>query len=165
MTESINRAKVIKNLIEGEATNRGAVLGVLVKAFVDQYGPEAIDIARKAIFDWGEIQGKALASKVEEKGIIEFRHAIATAPNELNPFDPEEVELSEEKAVIRIHSCPLYEAWKGLGYSEAFMKTLCDIAMDRDFGNLKGFGGDLKLEIKKQLAYGDKYCELIFQKE
>ncbi len=165
MTEAEYSAEMIKKLIAGEATTRGETLGVLVKAFVDQYGPEAIDIAKKALFELGEKQGKAKAHLIDEKGVIGFRRVSSSAPNAINPFNPEEVELHEEKGVIRLHSCLLHESWKGLGYSEAFAKELCDIAMERDYGQLKAISEELELEIPKLLAYGDEYCELVVQKK
>ena len=123
MSETKYSAKTIKNLINGEAINRGAVMGLLVKAFVDKYGSEAIDIARKAVFDWGEIQGKALASKVEEKGIIDFRHAIATAPNEINPFDPEEDESVPAGWVVQ-NPYPRGQALRGVSVADAMTATV-----------------------------------------
>ena len=165
MTEAEYSADMIKKLIAGEATSRGATLGVLVKAFVDQYGPEAIDIAKKALFELGEKQGKAKAHLIDDKGVIGFRRVSSSAPNAINPFDPEEVELHEDKGVIRLHSCLLHDSWKELGYSDAFIKDLCDIAMERDHGQLKAISNELELEIPKLLAYGDEYCELLVQKK
>ena len=70
MDESKPNASTIKQLIAGEAHNRGAVMGIMIKAFVDKYGSDAIDVANKALFQLGEIQGKVLAHKIDEKGII-----------------------------------------------------------------------------------------------
>lgn len=123
-------------------------------------GCNAVAVAEKAIFKFGQMKGQKIGAAATPK---EFFDGIATK-NAALAFAMEPREVEEEKGIYRFHHCALVEAWKKLGCTPEEVKHLCDLASCGDQGVVSCFPA-LELKFNSLIAAGDAYCELEITKK
>lgn len=73
----------------------------------------------------------------------------------------EEIEASEDKAIMKITECPWWNRMKEFGISHDLL-TPCDIAFWKHF--VRSLNPNITMRHGKQMHRGDPYCEWIFKK-
>lgn len=138
--------------------DRAAYLYFLLKEMRAALGDEAAaEVAGRAIFKYGQAKAKAMPPMRSPADFV--RHQMRPGRREI--FDKEAVEETEQRSEVRFHYCPLVQAWKRLGASDAELSLLCDIAMQGDFGMVSG--SPFRLRIAGSIARGDEYCRLVLE--
>lgn len=138
--------------------DRAAYLYFLLKEMQAALGAEAAaEVAARAIFRYGQAKAKAMPTM---RSPVDFvRHQMRPGRREI--FDKEVAEETPERSEVRFHYCPLVQAWKRLGASDAELSLLCDIAMQGDFGMVSG--SPFTLRIAGSIARGDECCRLVLE--
>jgi hypothetical protein len=77
-------------------------------------------------------------------------------------FDSDLIERDAEHLLIKAGYCPLMHAWVECGGSDAYVATLCDIAMDGDRAMVNAIPA-LRFGLRKSLALGDPQCEFLVE--
>ena len=74
----------------------------------------------------------------------------------------EEIEASEDKAIMKITECPWWNRMKEFRISHDLL-TACDIAFWKHF--VRTLNPNISMRHGKQMHRGDPYCEWIFEKK
>lgn len=119
---------------------------------------EAVRLMGEAVYERGKAKGVLLAEKVGEPDLPELARAFAGGKTDMDAFAREVVETTEDRAVLRLTSCPLVEAWEEAGLSPAERSTMCDIACQVDYGKFEGAGYHLRF--KCRIADGARTCDM-----
>ncbi len=162
MPEETFPSKDVVEYVGGELVNSRLAMGSLVKAFLDKWGEETIEIAKKALYNAGSIVGGGLSKAVEEKSIPNLVRMMLAFPYD-QIFDAKIEHLSEDKAVIHWRVCPLKERFKGIGMSESEMRILCPILEQYDVGIVEGFDPRFKC-VPPKGPQGPCKCEIYLRK-
>jgi hypothetical protein len=136
-----------KNAIEAQ--------GMLIKAFYEKFGKEALPIIKEIC----KKQGRSLGLKIKKKLPDDRLSTVATAfSKSYNPDDINIRELSDSIFQIQGTKCPF-----GL---ENTSRELCEAVMEIDAEYFRtAVSKDIKLEIIKTVAAGDNYCDTIYNLE
>lgn len=130
-----------------------AMSGVLSKAFYQKYGKEAIPIITEVMSQCGVEFGKmmqAMAPAKSMKALGEQFNMMAS----MMDMKMEVVELSDDVLHFKMAQCPM-----GI---EGTSKELCEALMSVDEKRVSTFlGQEMKMNIPKSIAAGDKECEVI----
>ncbi len=121
-------------------------------------GANADEMAKKAIFKYGQIKGARISDCQTPR---EFFDGIVTKNSSL-AFAMEEVCVAENQGIYRFHACALCEAWRELGCTQEEIGRLCKLAMEGDFGLVSSYPLDLSFNCT--IGDGAKYCEMVVTK-
>jgi hypothetical protein len=121
-------------------------------------GGNSDEIAKKAIFKYGQIKGARIGDCQTPR---EFFDGIVTKNSSL-AFAMEEVSVAEDQGIYRFHACALCEAWRELGCTQEEIGRLCKLAMEGDFGLVSSYPLDLSFNCT--IGDGAKYCEMVVTK-
>ncbi len=126
--------------------------GMLIKAFYEKFGKDALSIIK----DVCKKQGRSLGLKIKNKLQNNKLSTVATAfSKSYNPNDIKIVELSDEKFQIQGNRCPF-----GL---ENTSRELCEAVMEIDAEYFRtAVNENIQLKIIKTVAAGDEYCDTIY---
>lgn len=127
---------------------------LLLKA-AEEAGADSDRIAEAAIWQFGVEKGKTLG---KVKTAADFVSALQRGYG-CGAFAMEEVECTDDKAVLRFHHCELVEAWRRRDLLPEEIARLCRLARFGDLGMVSNFPG-LALEFPKIIAEGDDCCQL-----
>ncbi len=140
-----NNENLPKNPIEAQ--------GMLMKAFYEKFGKEALPIIKEIC---GK-QGRALGLKIKNKLSNNKLSTVAKAFSQ--SYDPNNVKvmfLSDEKFRIQGTKCPF-----GL---ENTSRELCEAAMEIDYEYFRTAVSDkIKLTIYRSVADGDARCDTTYK--
>jgi len=162
LPEEAVSSKDVVEYVGGELVNSRLAMSFLVRAFLDRWGEETIEIAKKALYHAGSVLGSGLSKKVEEKSIPNLvRMMLAFPYNQI--FDAKIEHLSEDKAVIHWRLCPLKEKFKEMSMSESEMRILCPILEQYDVGIVEGFDPRFKC-VPPKGPQGPCKCEIYLRK-
>ena len=78
-------------------------------------------------------------------------------------FEMRFLKLDDDSFDVDFHYCPLVNAWKKQGCTDAEIDQLCDWAMEGDRGIAEAFG--CELELAKTIAKGDDVCQIRFKRK
>ncbi len=146
--------QAVRSAIEDRAT----YLYLLLKEMRAANGDEAaVAMARRAIYAYG--QAKAQAMEPMQSPVDFVRHQVRPGRREI--FDKQVAEETPQRSEVRFHHCPLVAAWKRLGATPEELATLCDIAMQGDFGMVSR--SPFTLRIAASIARGDDCCRLVLE--
>ncbi|MHA1291506.1 MAG: GTP-binding protein [Promethearchaeota archaeon] len=125
--------------------------GLLIKAFYEKYGKEALEIIRNIC----NKQGRALGLKIKEKISDNRLSTVANAFSESFKAIVEVISVSDEEFHVKGFKCPF-----GL---ENTSRELCEAVMEIDSEYFKtAVSNKIELIIRKSLAAGDSCCETIY---
>ena len=131
-------------------TNHMEVEGELCKFFYRRFGQEALPIIEAVFYKWGLVLGERMKAKLPNTDLKTAIQAYIKPVLDREP-KPELIELSDERAELKVFTCPYRLDNAGAALCKAMM------AMDRAIiETLMGQG--VKLEIRCSLANGDGYC-------
>jgi predicted ArsR family transcriptional regulator len=142
-----NNENLPRNAIEAQ--------GMLIKEFYKKFGKEALPIIKEIC----KRQGRSLGLKIKRKLPDNRLSTVATVfSKSYNPDDINVVKLSDSVFQIQGTKCPF-----GL---ENTSRELCEAVMEIDGEYFRtAVSEDVKLEITKTVAAGDKYCDTIYTLE
>lgn len=145
--------------LENEIKNRALIYFELYRQLSAEIGSEeAIRFMSKAVYERGKAKGAPLGEKIGSPDLVKLARAFADGKSEMDAFAREVVEVSEERAVLRLTRCPLVEAWEEAGLSPAERTTMCDIACQVDFGKFEAAG--YRLTFRCRIADGAGTCDM-----
>lgn len=125
--------------------NRALTYFYIFDELASEVGRErAVDIMKRAIRRRGVEVGAKYRPAAEVADLDEVGRIFcegSACQGEL--FHPGVEELSEGRTVLRMTSCPLVDAWRGLGLSPEEIDTLCEISAAVDEGTFTGAGLEL----------------------
>ena len=141
-----------ENKIDDLPKNPIEAQGLLIKAFYEKFGKEALPLIAEVC----KKQGHALGLKIKQKVTDNRLSTVANAfSKSYNPDDINVVEISDIKFQIQGTKCPF-----GL---ENTSRELCEAVMEIDAEYFRtAVSMDLKLKVIKTVAAGDKYCDTIY---
>lgn len=144
MEETTNE-NLPKNPIEAQ--------GMLIKAFYEKFGKEALPIIKEIC----RRQGRALGLKIKEKVSDNKLSTVANAfSKSYDPNDINVVSVSDKKFQIQGTKCPF-----GL---ENTSRELCEAVMEIDHEYFRTAVSDkIKLKIHKTLAGGASCCDTLYE--
>jgi len=148
----------LTDAVRGCIKDRAVWFYLLLQEAKEQ-GSDSDEIAKKAIFKFGQMKGKKIGDAQSPR---EFFDGIATKNASL-AFAMEEVKVEENQGTYRFHHCALCDAWRELGCSPEEVNELCLLAMEGDFGVVSNFPLDLKFN--STIADGSDYCEMVITKK
>lgn len=129
--------------------------GMLIKAFYDRFGAEALPL----IAEICGVQGRALGEKIVKK--LPDRRLSTVATAFARSFDQKFVhiaELNDRRFQFQGTGCPF-----GL---EGTDRRLCEAVMEIDSEYFRAaVGPKMKLTVVKTRAAGDPYCDTIYELE
>lgn len=151
------KVDINRNQIEHRATWMGLTYDEARKAGVDLE-----KITRSAIDRTGTFHGTNFKKACKDpEDLREFEKVFLNDVGK-STFQMDVTESTKDDLKIEFHYCPLVNAWKKQGLSDADCEKLCDMAMDGDRAIAKAMG--LKLELPETIAKGCAACKLHFHK-
>ncbi len=149
LPESIDYEEVpIEKRYRAATRALSARLGALYRRAVEEFGDEALDLIRSVSREHARDLAKELGSKDQSydagTAAVCLAHLL-----DLAGMDGEIVELSPERALITVESCPY-----GISGPE-----LCEARTTLELEFVKSLAGDLHFEIEKCAALGDATCQ------
>ncbi|MFW5838114.1 MAG: L-2-amino-thiazoline-4-carboxylic acid hydrolase, partial [Desulfovibrionaceae bacterium] len=139
--------------------NRAAVYALLLDELEAAAGPDkAAEIMKRAIYKRGEQIGERFGQYAP--GDFEgLRDAfVGGIPDQGRMFAPEVVSCNADGLVVEFSNCPLKNAWRKMGLSEARCAKLCGIARVVDNGTFESAGFDFEV---RSLPEGEERCSLV----
>lgn len=107
---------------------------------------KASEILRRAIYQRGLAMGKRFAKHAPD-GLEGLTQAfLASTPGNGEMFSPEVERCDAEGVDIKLHSCPLKEAWEEAGIGDEDMAKMAHIAGVVDNGTFEGAGFEFHAE-------------------
>lgn len=130
-------------------------LGVVCSAFLEKFGEKSKDIIARTCHQRGMAIGKLLEAKLKKKSFENAVHAFVNASKK-GDAPAKLISLTSEKAVLQGTACPLGLNNRG--------RLICETMMAVDQGILeRASKKHLTYTVKKTVAEGDDYCEVIFE--
>jgi len=141
-----------ENKIDDLPKNPIEAQGLLIKAFYEKFGKEALPLIAEVCKKQGHALGLKIKKKVSDNRLSTVANAFSKS---YNPDDINVVEISDIKFQIQGTKCPF-----GL---ENTSRELCEAVMEIDAEYFRtAVSMDLKLKVIKTVAAGDKYCDTIY---
>jgi predicted hydrocarbon binding protein len=129
-------------------------MGALSKAFYEKVGKEALPAINDVMVKGGEEWGKIMQPMVPAKSMKAIAESYKMMESMMG-MKMDMVNVSDDVLHFRISKCPL-----GI---EGTSKELCEAMMGTDKKMISTIlGKEVKMEIPKSVAVGDKECEIIF---
>lgn len=145
--------------LKDEIKNRALFYVALYRRLSAALGrEEAIRLMGEAVYERGKDKGVLLGEKIGEPDLPTLARAFADGKTDMDAFARDVVEVSDDRAVLRLTRCPLVEAWEEAGLSPEDRSTMCDIACQVDFGKFEGAG--YHLTFKCRIADGAETCDM-----
>ncbi len=132
----------LRELLYGQIKNRAMMYYYIFKELREEFGQErAVQIMKRAIYKRGLDVGKMLAQYAPDD-LEGLKNAFITrvVPDDDKMFAPEVLHCNQEELEIKLHLCPLKDAYREAGLSEDEMATMLSIAAQVDYGTFEGAG-------------------------
>jgi predicted ArsR family transcriptional regulator len=107
---------------------------------------KAAEVMRRAIYKRGLATGAQFKqfAPANLKGLSEA--FLAFIPDHAHTFQPEVVQCDGNELEIKLHNCPLKDAWREAGLPESEVANMCSIAGVVDNGTFEGAGFEFRSE-------------------
>jgi hypothetical protein len=139
---------------------RGEYLYFIYNELKEEIGAErAESILSRAIRRYGQRLGKNIGPLKEADDLFD-RLEKGNPPG---VFERHFKVRNHDESVMQLDRCPLVEAWRDLGCSSKEIQTLCNIAMEGDFGIFDGESVEMALE--SSIGKGDTCCIMKIRKK
>jgi hypothetical protein len=160
MAEETTRDELDKAQAEtrGAFENRALMYFYIFDELSAEVGRDkAAEVLKRAIRRRGVEVGKKYAPAAEARDLAEIGRIFCEgSPCQGQLFHPAVEETGEDRIVLSMTSCPLMDAWKGLGLAPEEMDLLCDISNAVDYGTFEGAGLDLEFLDRLGVPGGEK---------
>ena len=124
----------------GAFAARARLYQTLLVTLEDEVGPDrARAILARTLERRGHETAVPLFAGVPPEPQAVARAFLAVSPDAGRLF-PHEVESGDDVVTIRVHKCPLQEAWRADGHDDARIATLCTLAGAFDKGLFEAAG-------------------------
>jgi hypothetical protein len=117
-------------------------------------GADAETISQEALTAFGRRAAEAYG-KLEKPA--DFVQAMDQGTGK-EAFQSKTISATDNLAVLRLHYCPLVEAWRTYGLPPERVEALCRLTQYGDCGRL--WGTPLRLEFTSLISRGAEYCEI-----
>ena len=135
--------------------DRALYLALLLRSYSSAMPKDqAVELARHAIFELGQIKGRADPQAMTPEQWVDRHVAKGSAA----VFESQIVK-AEDRCEQIMTFCPLVEAWRELGCSVGEVDLLCDVAMAVDRGRAAYHG--IRMELRERIGKGDAMCRLV----
>lgn len=156
-------------LVAGEIATRCLIVSYLIHRLPDKYGDEILEDLKKANYDAGYHAGKSAAKDVGKNDLITLGELFGGT----RVFNPEIVEISEDRAVIHWRRCPvptLVPAFEDAGLFRDFLDIACPILELFDNGFVEGWNPELQVQTPPEveetgLQRDGEFCTVIISKK
>jgi hypothetical protein len=139
--------------------NRAFIYTEVLTEMRKELGEErSAEIFKRALYNHGVNMAKMMAYPKDLQGFRDWLLGFLPAGGALN--EPEVVRSSEEELVVKFPRCPLKEAWRMAGLSEAEVADMCDHADAFDHGF---FGSEFDYTMDLWSTQPDDACVLTFR--
>ena len=139
--------------------DRATYLAMLYRSFAGALpAARAEELAREAVFECGRLKGERDGQPLTPEDWVDSHAAKGSA----SVFESRIVK-GTDSCEVQMTYCPLLERWKELGYNDAELDLLCDIAMEVDRG--RGDFHGLEVDIPQRMGKGDEFCRLVIRSE
>jgi predicted ArsR family transcriptional regulator len=126
--------------------------GMLIKAFYEKFGKEALSIIKDICGRQGRVLGQKIRKKLPDHSLSSVAEAFTKS---YDPNDVEVVSLSDDTFHIQGTKCPF-----GLEHTS---RELCEAVMEIDHEYFRtAVSEDITLTIKRTIAAGDPRCDTIY---
>jgi hypothetical protein len=107
---------------------------------------KAAEVMRRAIYKRGVETGAQFRKYApgDLKGLCDA--FLAFIPDHTHTFQPEVVQCDGGTLEIKLHNCPLKDAWREAGLPDADVANMCSIAGVVDNGTFEGAGFEFRSE-------------------
>jgi len=141
--------------------NRALMYAYIFDELEAEVGTErATRIMKRAIYRRGLEVSERYRAAAQEGDLAEVgRLFVEGSPAKGALFTPAVEEVDADRLVLSMRSCPLADAWREAGYSEAKVDLLCEIAAEVDEGTFKGAGLELTF-LDRHACAGSDACLL-----
>ena len=153
----MSQEEIVKRVREA-IKDRATWFALLYRSFSKVLPPKEVErAAREAIYQFGQLKGKKDGKKITPEEWVE-KHMSKGSGEVFESKILKEKESSEQRMTF----CPLVEAWKELGCSDAEIDLFCDVAMEGDRGRADYHG--IPYEIQERLGKGASFCRFLLKK-
>ncbi|MFX1261181.1 MAG: hypothetical protein ACFFAZ_03770 [Promethearchaeota archaeon] len=161
--------ELCNELVAGEIATRCLIVSYFIHRLPGKYGEEILEDIKQANYDAGFVAGKNAAKAAGKNDLKTLGELFGGT----KVFNPEAVEISEDRAVIRWRRCPvptLIPTIKEMGLSESYLGTICPILELFDNGFVEGWNPELEAQNPTQfgktgLQKGGEYCTIVIAKK
>ncbi len=156
-------------LVAGEIATRCLIVSYFIHRLPDKYGAEILEDIKQANYDAGYVAGRNAAKAMGKNDLVTLGELFGGT----NVFNPEIVEISEDRAVIHWRRCPvptLAPTFKEMNLSEDYLETVCPILELFDHGFVEGWNPELETQTPPDLGEtglqrGGDFCTVIIAKK
>ena len=133
--------ELLRERLQAQIKNRAMMYYHIFNELRKEFGEDkAVEILKRAIYKRGLEIGRMLAKYApgDLKGLKEafFNQVV---PDE-GMYQPEAIKCDDEELEVKMHRCPLKEAYQEAGLSEKETATMLNIAAQVDYGTFEGAG-------------------------
>ncbi len=148
----------IQNAIDTGYRAAAIVFKSAVEVLEERYGKEeAHQVADEIVRRKAQAAGEIATSKFGKGGFDNLTEAHKAGFPNINIL-----EFSPTRYVIRDNRCPIVEAWRQAGLSDARIKELGDLYCWGDLYFAQVFNPKIQLEFQGRLAEGKLFCQWAF---
>jgi hypothetical protein len=155
MAESKN---TVQKTFENATKVRAKAYAYIYEELVKELGAKKADsLFSKAIYRLGKDKAANYpeSAKKSAEGVARF---FIKDPVSRGAFKQSILSANDTEALIEMKNCALVAMWKEMGYSDARIRKLCDLAYQVDFGKIESLGYNLRF--RSRIADNKKSCIL-----
>lgn len=156
----------LKDLLRQAYSGTPQMFAMLVLAYRERFGDEALDVARKVMYEYGIKAGKAEAARAKDRGLKEyFRVHVLEGLLRSPATDVAVDEISDTKLVYHCPpgQCPgrIPMVWQEMGLDDGTVKMLGELyCKTADPANREAFNPKIHYEQRLWQPQGDPICEM-----
>lgn len=159
MSQEHDQIEALKKDVFLAHANRAFIYTEVLREMRKELGEErSAEIFKRALYNHGVNMAKMMAYPKDIQGFRDWLLGFLPAGGALN--EPEVVRSSEEELVVKFPRCPLKEAWRMAGLSDAEVADMCDHADAFDHGF---FGSEFDYTMDLWSTQPDDACVLTFR--
>jgi len=156
----------VRALMDKETMRRAEYVARILEALREEYGDQVLSIAKKAIYKIGYEKGDKRAKLVEEQGKTNDLDSLANlVSHDMSQlYLGNEVEVGENRMVVRETYCPLPRKWKEMGFPDDQIVNYCLLFDQVDKGMVEGYNPKFEAMLSgcKDLARIG-FCQMVVQ--
>ncbi|MFW9801556.1 MAG: hypothetical protein ACFFFC_02845 [Candidatus Thorarchaeota archaeon] len=161
--------ELCNELVAGEIATRCLIVSYFIHGLPGKYGEEILEDIKQANYDAGYVAGKNAAKAVGKNDLKTLGELFGGT----KVFNPEIIELTEDRAVIHWRRCPvpsLVPTFEEMGLTEDYLATVCPILELFDNGFVEGWNPELEAQNPTEvgethLQKGGDFCTVVIVKK
>jgi hypothetical protein len=159
MSQEHDQIEALKKDVFLAHANRAFIYTEVLREMRKELGEKrSAEIFKRALYNHGVNMAKMMAYPKELPGFKDWLLGFLPAGGALN--EPEVVRSNEEELVVKFPRCPLKEAWRMAGLSDAEVADMCEHADAFDHGF---FGSEFDYTMDLWSTQPDDACVLTFR--